>query len=107
MSLRLSIGALANFPDHVFGFVIPCIFAPRTHGINENVLVAQAAMIVARDGSSISEEYVHGADNMSASHWVDFVHAIHGPSERIQVRDILRAFSSAYSYFAILPQVVA
>ena len=53
--------------------------------INENELIAQAAMIVEWDGNSISEELAPGVDNMSALSWLSQGHARHGIAARIQV----------------------
>ena len=53
--------------------------------INENELIAQAAMVVEWAGSSISEELIPGMGNMSALSWMGQGHARHGIASRIQV----------------------
>ena len=73
------------FSEPVKDFIAPFQRVMHDPCINENELVAQAAMIVEWAGKSIKEELIPGMDNMSALSWLNFGHSRHGPAARIQV----------------------
>ena len=53
--------------------------------VNGNELIARAATILERCGSSIREELAPGMGNMGALSWLSFGHARNGPAAKIQI----------------------
>ena len=73
------------FSELIDEFVAPFQVTPPAPFIIENDSAAQAAMIVERPGSYISDEFIRGTDNASAMSWLGCGHARHGPSALTQV----------------------
>ena len=71
-------------PGSATASIAPFQRVMREYGIDENELIAQSAAISEWSGSSIREELIRGADNMGALSWLNFGHARHGDSDRIQ-----------------------
>ena len=73
------------FSEPVRNFTAPFQRVLHEPCIDENELIAQAAIIVEWAGNSIKEELIPGMDNMSALSWLNYGHARRGPATRIQV----------------------
>ena len=63
------------FSGDVSDFISASQRTPEETFINENELIAQAAMVVEWPGNSISEDLIHGMANVSALSWMRHGHA--------------------------------
>ena len=72
------------FSGNVSDFISAFRRTPDDTFINENELVAKAAMVVDWDGKSISEELIHGMGNVSALSWMSHGRARRGVAAKIQ-----------------------
>ena len=77
--------ARESFSENIADFISAFANSSDATYINENELIAQAAMVAEWAGNSISEELIPGVGNMSSLSWLSQGHARHGIAERIQV----------------------
>ena len=73
------------FSELIADFIPPFQRVPHEPCINEHGLISQAAMVLEWDGSSISEELIHGMGNMRALSCVSLGHSSHGSASRIKI----------------------
>ena len=74
-------GGISDFIS-VFLIRRTCLLSMKMNSLRK---LPMPAMEVEWDGDSISEELIHGADNMSALSWMSHGHDRRGVAERIQV----------------------